>query len=151
MTTSEFIAGRDVDRQAVTRYINRHPEIFEGHTQKVGKEIDLDDTAIAALNEQYPLAKPVTVIQGVPEEEYIKLQAELTEAYKRLYTLSERLSEAQEQIAMAKATQLLLEDKEQRIEEQKEELADKDKELAELREQLQAERSKTWWQKLRGK
>lgn len=158
MTITAFLQGREVERQAVTRYINRHPEIFEGHTRKEGKEIDLDEYAVDYLAELYPLIKPVTLIQGVPQEDYIKIQGELIEAHRRLYTLSERLSEAQGQLSMANATQMLLEDKERLVDEQKQELSEKDKEIAELRERLQqsevalaTERAKTWWQKLRGK
>lgn len=31
MKISEFLQGRSVARQAVTRYINRHDEIFKNH------------------------------------------------------------------------------------------------------------------------
>ena len=47
MKVTDFLKGRDVERQAVTRYINRHEEIFKEHTKKIGKEIELDADAVA--------------------------------------------------------------------------------------------------------
>lgn len=73
---SEFLQGRSVARQAVTRYINRHDEIFKNHVKKDGKELDLDMVAIEALEKAYPLEMPVNVINGVPKESFIKIQNE---------------------------------------------------------------------------
>lgn len=158
MKVTDFLKGREVERQAVTRYINRHEEIFKGHTEKVGKEIELDSVAVEELEKVYPLPKPVTLINGVPHEEFIRVQNELIMAQKVVGELQNRLLEAQEQIATAKATELLLEDKTQRISdlEAKEE-ADKDEikalqeALATERLELEKERSKSWVQKLLGK
>lgn len=74
MKISEFLQGRSVARQAVTRYINRHDEIFINHVKKDGKELDLDMVAIEALEKIYPLKMPVNVIDGVPKESFIKIQ-----------------------------------------------------------------------------
>ena len=63
MKVTEFLQGRDVERQAVTRYINRHEDLFKGHTQKVGKEIELDAFAVEQLAEVY----------GIDEERYNSL------------------------------------------------------------------------------
>ena len=76
MTISEFAASRGKQPQVISRYINRHPEDFKDHTKKTGKAVDLDDRAIEILSEKYPLPKPVTVIQGVPKEEFEELQQE---------------------------------------------------------------------------
>lgn len=151
MKVTEFLKGRDVERQAVTRYINRHEENFKGHTKKVGKEIELDSVAVEELEKVYPYPKPVTIINGVPQEEFIRVQNELILSQQRTSELQNRLLEAQEQIATAKATEILLEDKKQRISELEEKLeADKD-EIKELQEALEKERSKSWWDKLIGK
>ena len=103
MKVTDFLKGREVERQAVTRYINRHEEIFKGHTEKVGKEIELDSVAVEELEKVYPLPKPVTLINGVPHEEFIRVQNELIMAQKVVGELQNRLLEAQEQIATAKA------------------------------------------------
>jgi hypothetical protein len=148
---TEFLKGREAERQAVTRYINRHEEIFKGHTERVGKELELDSVAVEELDKVYPIPKPVTIINGVPQEEHIKVQNELIMSQKTINELQSRLLEAQEQIAIGKAQELLLEDKTKRISElEAKEQADKEK-IAELQEELAAERSKSWLQKLLGK
>ena len=155
MKVTDFLNGREVERQAVTRYINRHEEIFKGHTEKVGKEIELDSVAVEELEKVYPLPKPVTLINGVPHEEFIRVQNELIMAQKVVGELQNRLLEAQEQIATAKATTLLLEDKTQRIsdleakaEADKDEIKALQEALATERLELEKERSKSWVQKL---
>lgn len=158
MKVTDFLKGREVERQAVTRYINRHEEIFKGHIEKVGKEIELDSVAVEELEKVYPLPKPVTLVNGVPHEEFIRVQNELIMAQKVVGELQKRLLEAQEQIATAKATELLLEDKTQRISDLEAKVeADKD-EIKALQEaltterlELEKERSKSWVQKLLGK
>lgn len=76
MTVGDFLNGRLAERQAVTRYINRHPEIFDGHVTKVGKELDLDDFAVEQLGKQYPLIDSLAIIKGVPQEEHDKVKEE---------------------------------------------------------------------------
>ena len=93
MKISEFLQGRSVERQAVTRYINRHDEIFKNHVKKVGKELDLDMVAIEALEKAYPLDMPVNIINGVPKESFIKIQNELIMSQKKVESLQGQLSE----------------------------------------------------------
>lgn len=109
--------GRSVERQALTRYINRHSELFAGHIEKCGKEIELDDEAVRILNDIYPLIKPVEVVDGIPQDAHIKVLNELNTVRKEKEALLSKLIEAQSQIAMANATQLLLEDKTKQLDE----------------------------------
>lgn len=148
MKVTDFLKGRDVERQAVTRYINRHEEIFKGHTQRVGKEIELDMVAVEELEKVYPFPKPVTIVDGVPQEEFIRVQNELIISQQRTNELQNRLLDAQEKIATARATELLLEDKTKRIEELEAKEEAKEQEIRALQEELAKERSKTWVQKL---
>ena len=65
MKISEFLQGRSVARQAVTRYINRHDEIFKNHVKKDGKELDLDIVAIEArekVNQYYMERDPRNLV-----------------------------------------------------------------------------------------
>lgn len=80
MKVTDFLRGRDVERQAVTRYINRHPEIFAGHITKDGKELELDEVAVDALGEVYPLIVRPTVVNGVSHEEYQQALRDLADA-----------------------------------------------------------------------
>ena len=148
LKVTDFLRGREVNRQAVTRYINRHNEIFEGHTERVGKEIDLDSVAVEELEKVYPMPKPITIVNGVPQEEYMKVQNDLIMAQKLTLELQNRLLDVQEQLATIKATELLLEDKTQRISDlEAKAKADKD-EIKVLQDELAKERSKSWVQKL---
>lgn len=144
MKVTDFLKGRGVERQAVTRYLNRHEETFRGHTKKVGKEIELDSFAVEELDKAYPFPKPVTLVDGVPQEDFIRVQNELIKSQKMVTELQNRLLVAQEQIATAKATELLLEDKAKRI-------SDLEERERALQEELEKERSKGWIQKLFGK
>lgn len=148
---SEFLQGRSVERQAVTRYINRHDEIFKNHVKKVGKELDLDMVAIEALEKAYPLDMPVNVINGVPKESFIKIQNELIVSQKKIESLQGQLLDVQEQIATAKAQELLLEDKTNQVSELKKQIDLKNDEIENLKEQLSEEKSKGFFAKIFGR
>lgn len=151
MKISEFLQGRSVERQAVTRYINRHDEIFKNHVKKVGKELDLDMVAIEALEKAYPLDMPVNIINGVPKESFIKIQNGLIMSQKKVESLQGQLLDVQEQIATAKAQELLLEDKTNQVSELKEQLDLKNDEIENLKEQLSEEKSKGFFAKIFGR
>ena len=55
MRIKDFIIGRNVELQAVQKYIIRHPELFEGHIDKSERNMDLDEVAVDLLNKKYPL------------------------------------------------------------------------------------------------
>ncbi len=151
LKTSDFLNGRDVERQALTRYINRHPELFENHTKKMGKEIELDDEAVAILDKIYPLIQPVELINGVPQEVHIKIQNELIQAQKDNAELMKALLQAHEQLSVANTEKLLLEEKTKQYDELKDnnkQLAD---ELAITKQELEHERNKGFFAKLFGK
>lgn len=151
MKISEFLQGRSVERQAVTRYINRHDEIFKNHVKKVGKELDLDMVAIEALEKAYPLEMPVNVINGVPKESFIKIQNELIMSQKKVEGLQGQLLDVQEQMAVAKAQELLLEDKTNQVSELKKQIDLKNDEIENLKEQLSEEKSKGFFAKIFGR
>lgn len=68
----------------------------------------------------------------------------LIQAQELIIQLQKKINEQSQLIAQAEATKMLLEDKQVQLEKMEAEKAD-------LQKQLDAERSKTWWQKLRGK
>lgn len=117
MTIAEFINGRNVDSQAVRRYIERHPDEFNGHTGKKGREITLDEVAIEILEKKYPLPQMVQVIE---DTESIK---KLTIMQEKFIELQERFNQQATVIAQAEAQKILLEDKEHQIQKLEQELA----------------------------
>lgn len=121
MTITEFCKGREVDSQAVRRYIERHPEEFEGHTGKKGRETTLDDEAFRILEQKYPLAKPVQIINGADPEEYAAALKKIGQLQETIIKLQQARQEDLQKLAAAEATQILLEDKEEALRELKEE------------------------------
>lgn len=109
MKIGDFLQGRLVERQAVTRYIERHSEEFEGHISKIGREIVLDDVAIQILDKQYPPPKPVEVINGVDPKAYEKLDKECQEWHKK-YTAA-----LEEMIPLKAENERLIAEKESQI------------------------------------
>lgn len=107
MRITDFVVGRGVEKQAVYRYLTRHPELMEKCT-KEGKEIDLPDAVVAALEEQYPLQKPVIVVDGLPPEEERQLRQQLQQAQEQLIRMQQELGECRLQLAAKEQTEMLL-------------------------------------------
>lgn len=152
MTVTEFLEGRTVERQAVTRYIERHSDEFQGHTSKKGREIELDEVAVGILEKKYPLQSLVEVIEDKESRQ------KLIKAQEYIIQLQEKINEQSLAIAKAESIQLLLEDKqhqlemaEQRENEWKESQKRTEEELNRVREELEKERNKSWFAKLLGK
>ena len=147
MKTSEFIKGRRVERQALTRYINRHSELFADHIVKNGKEIELDDVAVEILNNKYPLQQLVQIVED-------------TESIKKLAAANEKIAKLQEVIGQQKELLLkadnqiqLLEYKKDEFEHYKQEsnekivnlstdLTEKNSEIEQLKAELEAEKTR---------
>lgn len=138
MTIAEFCRGRNVDSQTVRKYINRHSNDFKGHTGKDGREITLDNHALHILEDKYPLPSPIEVIDD------IETRKKLIEAQEIIIRLQSKLQEQTMAIAQSEALKLLLEDREKQLQHSYDQ-CDK------LQQELDRERSKTWWDKLRGR
>lgn len=152
MTITEFLNGRTVERQAVTRYIERHADEFRGHTSRKGREIVLDEVATDILDRKYPLQSLVEVVEDKESRQ------KLIKAQEYIIQLQEKINEQSLAIAKAESIQLLLEDKEHQLEmaeqrenEWKERHERTEEELNKVREELEKERNKSWFAKLLGK
>lgn len=152
MTITEFAKAHHVQSQTISIFIKRHEDLFEGHTKRVGKTIELDEEALKVLDEKYPLPKPVEVIEDIETiKELAATRKELADTRKILIEKEEKISELQEQllvasrqIVQAEAMQLLVEDKKEQLQKEMEK-------SAKLHEELYQEKAKTWIQKLFGK
>ncbi|PHU34084.1 hypothetical protein [Pseudobutyrivibrio ruminis] len=142
MTITEFAESRQVQPQAISRYIGRHPEKFNGHTEKKGKTVELDDIALELLEKKYPMPAPVQIIEDTESRQ------KLIKAQELIIQLQDKLMDAQSQIAEAEATKILLEDKNAQIEKYELTEANYKKQIDELLEELSKEKSKTWIDKL---
>nr|WP_181365797.1 hypothetical protein [Butyrivibrio fibrisolvens]AAA99530.1 putative plasmid recombination protein [Butyrivibrio fibrisolvens]prf//2120283A recombination protein [Butyrivibrio fibrisolvens] len=149
MTITEFAESRQVQPQAISRYIGRHPEKFNGHTEKKGKTVELDDIALEFLEKKYPLPAPVQIIEDTESRQ------KLIKAQELIIQLQGKLMDAQSQIAEAEATKMLLEDKNVQIKkyelteaEDKKTIDELKQQVANLSTELTKEKSKTWIDKL---
>lgn len=139
VSIKDFSEERNVDNDTVNAYLRNHPEIKQ-HTKRVRKNIviDTESEAYALLEKQYPLPQMIQVVEDTESRE------KLLQAQELIIQLQKKINKQSQLIAQAEATKMLLEDKQVQLEKMEAEKAD-------LQKQLDAERSKTWWQKLRGK
>ena len=179
MKIQEFAKERNVSYATVFQYIKRHPDLFDGHIGK-SNNIVLDDTALQILDERYPRENPVQVIcdteardrLAVLQEKYISLLEEnnrltqenanlMLEHHKNML-LEEELEAHQKELEELRSLR-----KEQRcwvkeFNSQSREIAGLENLLAkerqeqrnreaQLQQELDKERNKTWWDKLRGR
>lgn len=116
MKISEFIQGRNVEKQSVYRYLKRHDELMS-KCQKDGKELELPPDVVAELEKQYPLAKPVVIINGLSQEEERELREKLQRTQEMLVAMQNELVNTKLQLAEKEKAEFLLELKEEKIEE----------------------------------
>lgn len=147
MTITEFAKSRNIEPQAVSRYLNRHEELKK-QCQKEGKNLLLTDDVLQVLDKKYPIPKPTIIMNGVPEEEHRDALDKLLKAQELIIQLQNELTDQKLLQAENEAQKLLLEDRERRAEEDAKEAKEK---VAELMAELEKEKAKTWWQKLTGK
>lgn len=139
MILSDFLKGRDVRINAVSNYISRNPELFNGHVTRQGKNTILDDEAIRILDEKYPFPKPNIIINGLDPEAERELREKLQKAQELIIKLQNDLTDQKLLNAEYEANKMLLEAHEKALEDK----------ITELSADLEKEKSKTWWQKLR--
>ena len=115
MNITEYATKHNQQPQTIKRYIDRHPQLFGGHTQKLGKSIILDDDAISLLDQKYPVPKPVQIIQGIPMEEHLSVLSEKDNEIQRLQTtiinLQQALNNTLTELYDSRSNTLLLESK----------------------------------------
>ena len=124
MNIKEFAQGRGVDPQAVSRYIARHSDEFDGLITRDGKSSVLSDEAIEILDDVYPLPRPVEVVVDHVSRE------KLVQAQDQIIRLQKQLMDQTALIADSKYNKLLLEQR-------NDEIARKEKEISQLDDTLQ--------------
>lgn len=160
ITISEFADSRKVDRDTINAWIRKHPEVGDScKMQGKDKVIDITSDAYKILEKKYPLPQLVQIVEDTESrKKLIKAQELIIQMQGKMAELQEKVSEQSMIIATAEATKVLLEDKEKQLKDKEEALfreierADREQVEAErLRKELELEKNKTWWDKLRGK
>lgn len=140
----DFIQGRNISYSSVFQYIKRNPDLFKGHTGKKNN-IELDDVAVDLLEQKYPLSKPVEVIE---DSELMKKLLNLQEKYIQLV---HEHYDAEVKIMALEHKESLLISTEKKKSELEEQLKAAQEKIETLENDIQSEKSKTWWDKLRGR
>ncbi len=138
---SDFAEERNIDRNAVTQYIRRHPEMFEGHTKISGNSLVFDNDALELLDKKYPLPKPAIVVDGVSHEEYEELQRKLSDAKDIIMKMQSALAENDKLLIQKDADLKLLEAKDNLFSATIEDLKTEKSILQTEKESLKAEKS----------
>lgn len=136
---SDFADSRNVDRNAVTQYIRRHPELFEGHTQVESQRMYFDEKAMEHLDKKYPLPSPVEVVPDTRSRELLLVEQQKTIALQEeLLKLKDQLHETQMLLTKKESSMALLEDKSSRMESENTEMKEKiEKQTAEMQQQAE--------------
>lgn len=122
---ADFARQRGVERDTISQYIRRHPELFDEHIKVEGKNLFLDDVAERLLDEKYPLPRPIEIVEDIETiKELSETRKMLATAESKIGMLYEQLNNAQRQIAENEVKSILLEDKEKQLQ-------DKDRQLEE--------------------
>lgn len=127
MNITEFSESRSIKVQAVSNYISRHPELFEGHTTKEGNLTILDDAALELLDKKYPLPQPIQIINGIDSEEYQRVLNELNQKNNLIIQMQQELSDVKLKLVEETSQKLFLAEKNE----------NKDKTIAEQNKSLE--------------
>ena len=154
MYLKDFAESRNESSHTIATYIRRHPEEFDGHTSLSGNKLVLDEEAMAILDKVYPLPKPVEVIVDHESRDMLIV------AQNEISRLKDKILQMQEQVALAEATQMLLEDKKMELDasrvdakNERERADELLRENMELKLQLEAEKNRklSFWERITGR
>lgn len=160
-SVKEYAKMKGVTHQSVYKMIGTHKNELEPYIVHQGRTRYLTDEAIAIL-ERYRDANPVIVNQTNDKERIEELettikqmlvrenelQREVAEANKELRRDAELRAEQAKLIATAEASKLLLEEKTNRLKETEDKLHFESQRADRAEEALEAERNKTFFQRL---
>lgn len=144
MTVKQFAEQRGIESGTVYVYISRHPEI-KSHTFKQGKAMELDDEALRILSEQYPLPKPVQVVNGIPKEEHDALLKENEELLKKYNAVLEQVARIQTERLEERKKLVEAENRLQILEDRSQKAKNNEQQL--LEDKAQAESELKVWRK----
>lgn len=161
MYLKDFAESRGVSSKTVSAYINRNSMLKKYKKVKNGK-VWLDQKAIEMLSEKYPLAvekenqlaKELVEAQAKIislQEVLVNLQPKLLLADQQAETLAKTEANYKEAISKLSHERAKNEGLEYDLKSSRSIANSLREELKELEKSLEKERSKSWWDKLRGK
>ena len=90
MKLKDFAKEHNLDNQTVSRYINRHKELFNQHAIREGQNIILDDVALEILGKKYPFPEPVVVQDQAAREKLLEVTEKYAAAMEKITLLTEQ-------------------------------------------------------------
>ena len=174
MKLKDFAKEHNLDNQTVSRYINRHKELFDQHAIKEGQNIILDDVALEILGKKYPFPEPVVVQDQAAREKLLEVTEKYAAAMEKITlliqskqrfleeenkNLTDDLDRTEQELRKItdeqKGWMRTFKSQEKEVAEAemllKREREEHRMQLAKLQSELEAEKNKTWWDKLRGR
>jgi len=142
LNMSEFLKGREVKANTLSNYVTRHPELFEGHVKREGKNTFFDDEAVRILEEKYPIAKPVVIVNGLSQEEERELRKRLQQSQELLLAMQNELTNTKLQLAEKETLSLRIEMKDEKIEQLSREVDELKTTNQELKEAIEKDRKR---------
>lgn len=121
LNIKQFAETHNIKYEAVSMYISRHKELFEGHIIITGKYKILDNEAIKILEKQYP---PNIRYESIENKEF---KDKYFESLEKINNLQSQLLQAQKVIVEFRSNQLLIENQKLQIK-NSEDLINKQKE-----------------------
>lgn len=158
ITVKEYAKNVGKSQQAVYKQLNskKNKIRLDGHIIKQNGTSYLDDEAVEILNESRQAT--VVLMEQEKDEEIERLKEENRNLLIKIAMQADKISELQEEtknnallIAEANTNQLLLEEKTKQFDELKDNNKALTDELAITKTELEKEKNKSWWNKLRGK
>lgn len=96
MNIKEFADTHDQQIGTVVMYIRRHKDLFNDHIEKVGNNTELDDEAIRLLELQYPLPKPIQVVENTEtQQKYINALEHINYLQNEMLNIQKELNKYQ--------------------------------------------------------
>lgn len=181
ITIAEFAQQRGLDNDTVSTFLRRHEELKgDIYKEGRFLAIDTTSNAYEVLNKQYPLPAPVQIIEDTEsrqkllkaQEVIIQLQGKLQEATSQLAQAEATkllLEDKQEQLAKTEQRLAETEQRERNANEEIKGYSNRvegleiaihdhitnekhlEEQLERLQSELESEKAKSWWDKLRGR
>lgn len=107
MTITEYAKLRNQTPQTISRWINNHKDLFDGHIMSNGKTKELDEVAVRELDNKYP-PKLVQVVEDCELkrkaenylQEVIRLREELSQNKSDMLALYDKFRETESKAAL---------------------------------------------------
>lgn len=138
----QFAQLHNQNQRTIIMYIKRHEKIFEGHITKIGNSKYLDNEAITILENQYPLPKPIPVIEN------IETQKKYVSSLEKINYLQDRISDLQKQIQESKTLKLLLENSQKQTQKLSDELISLRVKMESQEEKYNKLKNRNLWERL---